>query len=174
MEVTNYFILNLAVTDLSFLVFVVPFTASTYPLTSWVFGQFMCKYVTSCTLLKNRNIRTFPDLYMSRETWRARVCPGVCRKCRPRRVRVCDTSGHARTPAVFKTRTPWDTGKTNWDKTTLQAEVDWEDCERPAVAQDVRPVGHRLSEACCTERNKELGTASNDWCPDETNICSRD
>ncbi|KAI8491343.1 receptor [Branchiostoma belcheri] len=43
--VTNYFILNLAVTDLSFLVFVVPFTASTYPLTSWVFGQFMCKFV---------------------------------------------------------------------------------------------------------------------------------
>ncbi|KAI8507873.1 Nitrogen permease regulator 2 [Branchiostoma belcheri] len=52
------------------------------------------------TLLKNRNIRTFPDLYMSHETWRARVhvCPGVCRKCRPRRVRVCDSSGHARTP----------------------------------------------------------------------------
>ncbi|KAI8494406.1 hypothetical protein Bbelb_276320 [Branchiostoma belcheri] len=88
---------------------------------------------------ENRNIRTFPDLYTSCETWRVRVCPGVCRKYRPRRVRVCDTSGHARTPAyrycvilskVEQFFTPWDTGKPNRDKTTPQAEVDWEDCEQ--------------------------------------------
>ncbi|KAI8485882.1 hypothetical protein Bbelb_364340 [Branchiostoma belcheri] len=34
-----------------------------------------------------------------------------------------------------------------------------------AVSQDVRPF---------LETRQELGTASNDWCPDETNICSRD
>ncbi|KAI8510903.1 hypothetical protein Bbelb_118190 [Branchiostoma belcheri] len=47
---------------------------------------------------ENQDIQTFPDLYTSRETWRARVCPGVCRKYQPRRVQVCDISGHARTP----------------------------------------------------------------------------
>ncbi|KAI8519224.1 hypothetical protein Bbelb_024810 [Branchiostoma belcheri] len=34
-----------------------------------------------------------------------------------------------------------------------------------AVAQNVRPV---------ETRQDELGTATNDWCPDKTNICSRD
>ncbi|KAI8518840.1 hypothetical protein Bbelb_020970 [Branchiostoma belcheri] len=33
------------------------------------------------------------------------------------------------------------------------------------VAQNVRPV---------ETRQDELGTATNDWCPDKTNICSRD
>ncbi|XP_035698363.1 G-protein coupled receptor 54-like [Branchiostoma floridae] len=42
---TNYFILSLAVTDLTFIAFSVPFTASTYFLPSWVFGEFMCKFV---------------------------------------------------------------------------------------------------------------------------------
>ncbi|XP_078657387.1 G-protein coupled receptor 54-like [Branchiostoma floridae x Branchiostoma belcheri] len=42
---TNYFILSLAVTDMAFLAFSVPFTASTYLLPSWVFGEFMCKFV---------------------------------------------------------------------------------------------------------------------------------
>ncbi|XP_066299449.1 G-protein coupled receptor 54-like isoform X1 [Branchiostoma lanceolatum] len=42
---TNFFILSLAVADLAFLAFSVPFTASTYFLPSWVFGEFMCKFV---------------------------------------------------------------------------------------------------------------------------------
>ncbi|XP_035689589.1 G-protein coupled receptor 54-like [Branchiostoma floridae] len=44
-NVTNYFIMNLAVTDLAFLVFCVPFTAASYVLPSWVFGLSMCKFV---------------------------------------------------------------------------------------------------------------------------------
>ncbi|KAI8516123.1 receptor [Branchiostoma belcheri] len=44
-NVTNYFIMNLAVTDLAFLVFCVPFTAASYILPSWVFGLSMCKFV---------------------------------------------------------------------------------------------------------------------------------
>ncbi|KAI8494078.1 hypothetical protein Bbelb_284250, partial [Branchiostoma belcheri] len=59
-------------------------------------------------------------------------------------VRVCAGNiSHGVCRAVFKTRTLWDTGKTNWDKTTLQAEVDWEDCEQvrvtyPDVCGDLR------------------------------------
>ncbi|XP_053552946.1 G-protein coupled receptor 54-like, partial [Bombina bombina] len=36
---------NLAITDITFLVCCVPFTASLYPLPSWVFGDFMCRCV---------------------------------------------------------------------------------------------------------------------------------
>lgn len=36
---------NLATTDIIFLVCCVPFTATLYPLPSWVFGDFMCKFV---------------------------------------------------------------------------------------------------------------------------------
>lgn len=37
---------NLAMTDITFLVFCVPFTAMLYPLPSWIFGNFMCKFVS--------------------------------------------------------------------------------------------------------------------------------
>ncbi|XP_022096775.1 G-protein coupled receptor 54-like [Acanthaster planci] len=43
--VTNYYIVNLAITDISFLVCCAPFTASLYATHSWLFGQFMCKFV---------------------------------------------------------------------------------------------------------------------------------
>ncbi|KAI8516337.1 hypothetical protein Bbelb_049180 [Branchiostoma belcheri] len=43
----------------------------------------------------------------------------------------------------------------------------WHKMFGPWVTASARLVG------CCTARNKELGTASNDWCPDETNICSQ-
>ncbi len=45
--VTNFYIVNLAVTDISFLIFVVPPTASTYatPSGSWIWGSFLCKFV---------------------------------------------------------------------------------------------------------------------------------
>ncbi|XP_055519925.1 G-protein coupled receptor 54-like [Leucoraja erinacea] len=42
---TNCYIVNLATTDIIFLVCCVPFTATLYPLTSWVFGDAMCKLV---------------------------------------------------------------------------------------------------------------------------------
>ncbi|MEE6518815.1 hypothetical protein FKM82_030049, partial [Ascaphus truei] len=42
---TNFYIANLAATDIMFLVCCVPFTATLYPLPSWVFGDFMCKFV---------------------------------------------------------------------------------------------------------------------------------
>uniref|UniRef100_A0A8D2IP26 G-protein coupled receptors family 1 profile domain-containing protein n=1 Tax=Varanus komodoensis TaxID=61221 RepID=A0A8D2IP26_VARKO len=42
---TNFYIANLATTDIIFLVCCVPFTATLYPLPSWVFGDFMCKFV---------------------------------------------------------------------------------------------------------------------------------
>ncbi|XP_032992816.1 kiSS-1 receptor [Lacerta agilis] len=43
--VTNFYIANLAVTDIIFLVCCVPFTAVLYPLPGWIFGEFMCKFV---------------------------------------------------------------------------------------------------------------------------------
>ncbi|XP_075047910.1 G-protein coupled receptor 54-like [Mixophyes fleayi] len=43
--VTNFYIANLAVTDITFLVCCVPFTATLYPLPSWVFGDVMCRGV---------------------------------------------------------------------------------------------------------------------------------
>ncbi|MGH0171639.1 UNVERIFIED_CONTAM: hypothetical protein FKN15_061683 [Acipenser sinensis] len=43
--VTNFYIANLATTDIIFLVCCVPFTAALYPLPSWIFGEFMCKLV---------------------------------------------------------------------------------------------------------------------------------
>ncbi|XP_051902033.1 KISS1 receptor a [Hippocampus zosterae] len=42
---TNFYIANLAATDIIFLVCCVPFTATLYPLPSWIFGNFMCKFV---------------------------------------------------------------------------------------------------------------------------------
>ncbi|XP_051897788.1 G-protein coupled receptor 54-like [Pristis pectinata] len=42
---TNCYIVNLAMTDIIFLVCCVPFTATLYPLPSWIFGDFMCKFV---------------------------------------------------------------------------------------------------------------------------------
>ncbi|KAJ8413910.1 hypothetical protein AAFF_G00065080 [Aldrovandia affinis] len=43
--VTNFYIANLAMTDIIFLVCCVPFTATLYPLPSWVFGDVMCRLV---------------------------------------------------------------------------------------------------------------------------------
>ncbi|XP_056373874.1 kiSS-1 receptor isoform X1 [Hyla sarda] len=43
--VTNFYIANLATTDIIFLVCCVPITASLYSLPGWIFGEFMCKFV---------------------------------------------------------------------------------------------------------------------------------
>ncbi|XP_076003102.1 galanin receptor type 1b [Genypterus blacodes] len=41
---TNFFILNLSVADLTFLLSCVPFHATIYSLPEWVFGDFLCKF----------------------------------------------------------------------------------------------------------------------------------
>ena len=43
--VTSYYILNLALTDIAFLLCCAPFTASAYATPAWLFGRFMCKFV---------------------------------------------------------------------------------------------------------------------------------
>ncbi|XP_044140223.1 kiSS-1 receptor [Bufo gargarizans] len=43
--VTNFYIANLATTDIIFLVCCVPITAALYSLPGWIFGEFMCKFV---------------------------------------------------------------------------------------------------------------------------------
>ncbi|CAO1412877.1 unnamed protein product [Diamesa serratosioi] len=42
---TNILIINLALSDLLFVIFCVPFTATDYILTNWPFGNFWCKFV---------------------------------------------------------------------------------------------------------------------------------
>lgn len=44
--VTNCYIVNLAVADLTFLVVVVPFTAASYATPDWIFGDFICRTAT--------------------------------------------------------------------------------------------------------------------------------
>nr|QBE90574.1 kisspeptin receptor [Apostichopus japonicus] len=43
--VTNYYIVNLAITDISFLLFCAPFTATLFYPSPWLFGAFLCKFV---------------------------------------------------------------------------------------------------------------------------------
>ena len=40
---TNYFVINLAISDFAFVVIVVPFTATLYAIPEWIFGDGMCK-----------------------------------------------------------------------------------------------------------------------------------
>ncbi|XP_064647301.1 G-protein coupled receptor 54-like [Lineus longissimus] len=44
-RVTHCYIVNLAITDLAFLFFCVPFTMTFYALPQWIFGNIMCKFV---------------------------------------------------------------------------------------------------------------------------------
>ncbi len=43
--VTNFFIMNNAITDMVFVVICAPVTASQFVLTDWIFGDFICKLV---------------------------------------------------------------------------------------------------------------------------------
>ncbi|XP_066265868.1 kiSS-1 receptor-like [Branchiostoma lanceolatum] len=43
--VTNFYLCNLAVTDMAFLLCCVPFTAAQYAMPSWIFGVHMCRMV---------------------------------------------------------------------------------------------------------------------------------
>uniref|UniRef100_A0A3B4CKX8 G-protein coupled receptors family 1 profile domain-containing protein n=1 Tax=Pygocentrus nattereri TaxID=42514 RepID=A0A3B4CKX8_PYGNA len=42
---TNVFILNLSIADLSYLLFCIPFQSTVYMLPTWVFGEFICKFI---------------------------------------------------------------------------------------------------------------------------------
>ncbi|KAM5147880.1 G-protein coupled receptor 54-like [Mantella aurantiaca] len=89
---TNFYIANLASTDIMFLVCCVPFTATLYPLPSWVFGDFMCKFVaylqqvtvqaTCITLTAMSADRCYATLYPLRSlrhrTPRAAMIVSVC------------------------------------------------------------------------------------------------
>ncbi|KAG9350748.1 hypothetical protein JZ751_024637 [Albula glossodonta] len=63
---TNFYIANLATTDIIFLVCCVPFTAMLYPLPSWVFGDFMCKFVSYIQQVRSS---------MTVDRWYVTVCP---------------------------------------------------------------------------------------------------
>ncbi|XP_008593266.1 PREDICTED: kiSS-1 receptor, partial [Galeopterus variegatus] len=56
--VTNFYIANLAATDVTFLLCCVPFTALLYPLPSWVLGDFMCKFVNYIQQVRGPGRRT--------------------------------------------------------------------------------------------------------------------
>lgn len=43
---TNILIINLAIADILFVIFCVPFTATDYVLTEWPFGDLWCKFVS--------------------------------------------------------------------------------------------------------------------------------
>jgi 7 transmembrane receptor (rhodopsin family) len=49
---TNLLIINLAVSDLLFVVFCVPFTGADYTLDSWPFGDFWCRFVSNYYFFK--------------------------------------------------------------------------------------------------------------------------
>lgn len=53
---TNLLIINLAVADILFVIFCVPFTATDYVFTEWPFGDIWCKFVSSIFFItKYRN-----------------------------------------------------------------------------------------------------------------------
>ena len=61
--VTNYYIVNLAFTDVSFLVCCAPFTAIIYAIPSWIFGRFLCKFVFF--MMTVRHVYSSSDLLYS-------------------------------------------------------------------------------------------------------------
>ena len=50
LNTTNRFILNLAIADLLFLFFCVPFHAPVYSMEGWPFGAFMCEFSEVCQM----------------------------------------------------------------------------------------------------------------------------
>uniref|UniRef100_A0A8C9XGN9 KISS1 receptor a n=1 Tax=Sander lucioperca TaxID=283035 RepID=A0A8C9XGN9_SANLU len=87
---TNFYIANLAATDIIFLVCCVPFTATLYPLPGWIFGNFMCKFVgkqlawlvLACIVicLKTTNCRLFfyPLKSLRHRTPRVAMMVSIC------------------------------------------------------------------------------------------------
>ncbi|XP_030061388.1 G-protein coupled receptor 54-like [Microcaecilia unicolor] len=89
---TNFYIANLASTDIIFLVCCVPFTATLYPLPSWIFGDFLCKFVaylqqvtvqaTCITLTAMSADRCYATIYplksLRHRTARAAMIVSIC------------------------------------------------------------------------------------------------
>nr|CCH26286.1 Kissr-1 protein [Anguilla anguilla] len=78
---TNFYIANLATTDIIFLVCCVPFTAVLYPLPSWVFGDFMCKFVSYIQQV-SAQATCVTLTAMSVDRWYVTVCPLRSLSCR--------------------------------------------------------------------------------------------
>uniref|UniRef100_A0AAR2LCR0 G-protein coupled receptors family 1 profile domain-containing protein n=1 Tax=Pygocentrus nattereri TaxID=42514 RepID=A0AAR2LCR0_PYGNA len=84
---TNFYIANLAMTDITFLVCCVPFTAVLYPLPSWVFGNFMCKFVSYIQQVSYFFlIKSHPPIFLSVDRWYVTVYPLRSLQCRTPRV----------------------------------------------------------------------------------------
>ncbi|XP_026641004.1 kiSS-1 receptor isoform X1 [Microtus ochrogaster] len=124
--VTNFYIANLAATDVTFLLCCVPFTALLYPLPAWVLGDFMCKFVNyiqqvsvqaTCATLTAMSVdrwyvTVFPLRALHRRTprlalavslsiWALQPCPPRCWPCTACRPGLAPTAAR-RFPAV-----PW-------------------------------------------------------------------
>uniref|UniRef100_A0AAR2IXK7 G-protein coupled receptors family 1 profile domain-containing protein n=1 Tax=Pygocentrus nattereri TaxID=42514 RepID=A0AAR2IXK7_PYGNA len=82
---TNFYIANLAMTDITFLVCCVPFTAVLYPLPSWVFGNFMCKFVSYIQQV-SAQATCVTLTVMSVDRWYVTVYPLRSLQCRTPRV----------------------------------------------------------------------------------------
>eukprot|EP00072_Mus_musculus_P041222 XP_006513143.1 PREDICTED: kiSS-1 receptor isoform X3 [Mus musculus] len=124
--VTNFYIANLAATDVTFLLCCVPFTALLYPLPAWVLGDFMCKFVNyiqqvsvqaTCATLTAMSVdrwyvTVFPLRALHRRTprlalavslsiWGQQLCPPRCWPCTACRQGLAPTAAR-RFPAA-----PW-------------------------------------------------------------------
>ncbi|KAK3533175.1 hypothetical protein QTP70_012423 [Hemibagrus guttatus] len=82
---TNIYIANLAMTDITFLVCCVPFTAVLYPLPSWIFGNFMCKFVSYIQQV-SAQATCVTLTVMSVDRWYVTVYPLRSLQCRTPRV----------------------------------------------------------------------------------------
>lgn len=81
---TNIMILNLAVADLLFVIFCVPFTAADYVTNIWPFGQLWCKIVQYLiVVMVHASIYTL--VLMSFDRFLAVVYPIACRSLRTER-----------------------------------------------------------------------------------------
>ena len=71
--VTNYYIINIAITDIAFLVCCAPFTASLYALPQWIFGRFLCKFVFYMMQVSPLPVVNFSALFYLEISFQAKV-----------------------------------------------------------------------------------------------------
>lgn len=81
---TNMMIINLAVADLLFVIFCVPFTATDYVLTDWPFGDVWCKLV-QYFIVVTAHASIYTLVLMSLDRFMAVVHPIACRSIRTER-----------------------------------------------------------------------------------------
>uniref|UniRef100_G3U0D9 G-protein coupled receptors family 1 profile domain-containing protein n=1 Tax=Loxodonta africana TaxID=9785 RepID=G3U0D9_LOXAF len=80
--VTNFYIANLAATDVTLLLCCVPFTALLYPLPAWVLGDFMCKFVNYTQQVVSVQATCATLTAMSLDRWYVTVFPLPALHCR--------------------------------------------------------------------------------------------